>query len=408
MKIESNNMSQLMKRLFFFHPLLFSFCLPFGSNYLSLIILTWCFISFFHINKDEFKNGLLNRNLQLCLLFFIITILSAIISNNKIESLISIEIKLSFIIFPYLTFCFKWPVELIKRCLISFVSGCFFASSLLILRAITYKINNHSEYFFYSLFSKFMHTAYFSMYLLFAISIIIVFYNKWYKTQKSIIYSSYAFVFIFSVCIILCSSKIGIISFFITIIILFYYKFKSKINLKNVGLFIISLLIIGITLNKFLPNSFDRFNSLTNIISKHQDKKSSESTTLRILIWEQSINLIKNNFILGTGVGDANDELYKRYQLNGIEGAYDKKLNAHNQFLQTFIGIGFFGFILLCIISIGQIFIAYNKKNIIMFVFFVIISLNFFVESMLQTSAGVLFFVFFYCLINKSKINLND
>lgn len=60
-----------------------------------------------------------------------------------------------------------------------------------------------------------------------------------------------------------------------------------------------------------MPNSLDRFNSLTNISLKHQDKKSSESTTLRILIWEQSINLIKNNFLLGTGVGDANDELYK-------------------------------------------------------------------------------------------------
>jgi O-antigen ligase len=253
-----------------------------------------------------------------------------------------------------------------------------------------------------------MHTAYFSMYLLFAISIIIVFYNKWYKTQKSIIYSSYAFVFIFSVCIILCSSKIGILSLLIIVIILFYYKFKTILSLKNIGVFILSLSLIIITINKLLPNSLDRLNSLTNISSKHQDKKSSESTTLRILIWKQSINLIKNNFLLGTGVGDANDELYKRYQLNGIEGAYDKKLNAHNQFLQTFIGIGLFGFILLCIISIGQIFIAYNNKNIIMFVFFVIISLNFFVESMLQTSAGVLFFVFFFCLINKSKIYIND
>ena len=408
MKIESNNMSQLMKRLFYFHPLLFSFCLPFGSNYLSLIILTWCFISFFHINKDEFKNGLLNRNLQLCLLFFFITILSAIVSNNKIESLISIEIKLSFIIFPYLTFCFKWPLELIKRCFISFVSGCFFACIYLIIRALIYKYNNHSEYFFYSLFSKFLHTAYFSMYLLLAISITIIYYTKWFNSQKNIIYSSYIFIFIFGICIILCSSKIGILSLLIIAIILFFYKFKKILSLKNIGVFILSLSLIIITINKLLPNSLDRFNSLTNITSKQKDKTSSESTTVRLLIWEQSIILIKNNFFLGTGVGDANDELYKRYNSNGLEGAYAKKLNAHNQFLQTFIGIGFFGFILLCIISIGQIFIAYNKKNIIMFVFFVIISLNFFVESMLQTSAGVLFFVFFYCLINKSKINLSD
>ena len=408
MDLQLDNTMTLKNRLFYFFPLLFSFCLPFGTLFLSHIIIIWCLFSFINFEIQEFKKGLLNKNLQLSYLFFIITILSALMSDNKIESLFSVEIKLSFLILPYLVFCFRWPIGLLKKCFISFVSGCFFACIYLIIRALIYKYNNHSEYFFYSLFSKFLHTAYFSMYLLLAISIIIIYYTKWFNSQKNIIYSSYIFIFTFGICIILCSSKIGILSLLIIAIILFYYKFKTILSLKNIGVFILSLSLIIITINKLLPNSLDRFNSLTNISLKHQDKKSSESTTLRILIWEQSINLIKNNFLLGTGVGDANDELYKKYQSNGIDVAFDEKLNAHNQFLQTFIGIGLFGFILLCIISIGQIFIAYNKKNILMFVFFIIISLNFFVESMLQTSAGVLFFVFFYCLINKSKIYLND
>lgn len=408
MNLKLVNKMELKNRLLYFFPLLFSFCLPFGTLFLSHIIIIWCLFSFINIEIQELKKGLLNKNLQLCFLFFFITILSAIISDNKVESLFSIEIKLSFFILPYLFFCFRWPIGLIKKCFISFVTGCFFACIYLIIRAIIYKYNNHSEYLFYSLFSKFLHTAYFSMYLVLAISIIIIYYNKWFNYQKTIIYSSYVFIFIFGICIILCSSKIGILSFLITVIILFYYKFKTILSLKNIGIFIISLSLIVISINKLLPNSFDRFNSLTNISSKHQDKKSLESTTVRLLIWEQSINLIKNNFFLGTGVGDANDELYKSYISNGLEGAYAKKLNAHNQFLQTFIGIGFWGFLSLFLISIRQIFIAYNKKNILMFVFFLIISLNFLVESILQTSAGVLFFVFFYCLINKSKINLND
>ena len=408
MDLQLDNTITVKNRLFYFFPLLFSFCLPFGTLFLSHIIIIWCLFSFINIEIQELKKGLLNKNLQLCFLFFIITILSALMSDNKIESLFSIEIKLSFLILPYLVFCFRWPIGLLKKCFISFVSGCFFACIYLIIRALIYKYNNHSEYFFYSLFSKFLHTAYFSMYLLLAISIIIIYYTKWFNSQKNIIYSSYIFIFTFGICIILCSSKIGILSLLIIAIILFYYKFKTILSLKNIGVFILSLSLIIITINKLLPNSLDRFNSLTNISLKHQDKKSSESTTLRILIWEQSINLIKNNFLLGTGVGDANDELYKKYQSNGIDVAFDEKLNAHNQFLQTFIGIGIFGFILLCIISIREIFIAYNKKNILMFVFFIIISLNFFVESMLQTSAGVLFFVFFFCLINKSKMYLND
>lgn len=408
MNLQLGNRKTLKNRLFYFFPILFSFCLPFGTLFLSHIIIIWCLFSIINIKIQELKRGLLNKNLQLCFLFFIITLISALMSNNKIESLFSIEIKLSFIIIPYLVFCFRWPIELIKKCFVSFVTGCLSACIYIIFRAIIYKYNNHSEYFFYSLFSKFLHTAYFSMYLLLAISIIIIYFNIWFNSQKNIIYSSYIFILIFSICIILCASKIGIISFFITIIILFYYKFKTILSIKNIAIFIISLSLIVISINKLLPNSFDRFNSLTNIFSKNQDKKTSESTAVRLLIWEESIILIKNNFILGTGVGDANDELYKRYNSNGLEGAYSSKLNAHNQFLQTFIGIGFLGFLSLFLISIGQIFIAYNKKDILKIVFFIIISLNFLVESMLQTSAGVLFFVFFYCLINKSKINLND
>jgi O-antigen ligase len=72
-----------------------------------------------------------------------------------------------------------------------------------------------------------------------------------------------------------------------------------------------------------------------------------------------------------------------------------KKLNAHNQFLQTFIGTGIIGFVLLLLITIGTLIYGFVKKNYILALFSTLIFFNFLVESMLQAQAGFIFFVFF-------------
>jgi hypothetical protein len=109
----------------------------------------------------------------------------------------------------------------------------------------------------------------------------------------------------------------------------------------------------------------------------------------------------------GVGVGDANDALYDAYQENGLTGAYEHKFNAHNQYLQTFIGLGLVGFLSLLSLTLLPLVRTALRKEFLPFIFFLLIVLNFFVESMLQTAAGVLFFGFFYCffyLVNEKQL----
>src|ERR1044072_4860666 len=155
----------IKQKFFYFFPVLFCFCLPFGSLALSVVIALWTLASFFNINKEMCKAGFLNPKLILFYLFFFLTVFSALLSSNAEEGSFSVEVKLSFFLFPYLLFCFSWPVEILKRCIISFVSGCFFACLYLIIRAFVYTLNGHPEYFFYSLFSDLIHASYFAMYL---------------------------------------------------------------------------------------------------------------------------------------------------------------------------------------------------------------------------------------------------
>lgn len=390
----------IKQRLFYFFPALFCFCLPFGSLVLSALVVLWTIVSFFNFDKEQFKQGIKNKNALCLLAFFLLTVISATFSSNKNEAGFSIEIKMSFLLFPYFFFCFKWPIAIIKRCIVSFISGCFFACVVLVIRSTYYAITGHPEYFFYTQFSVFIHASYFAMYLITAMALIVLFYPIWFKTQKNVTYASYFFVITFIVAVFLCSSKLGIISFFIAVPLILLYKLRSFLDIKKVIVLAIGLMVLGIIAFQLFPSAFERLSSLKTVSTSMLDKTSSESSTVRILIWEQCIDLIKNNFWLGTGVGDANDALYKAYEINGLTGAFDHKLNAHNQYFQTFIGLGIIGFLILLVLTLGYLIKGIMKKHFLLFIFSLLIILNFFVESMLQTSAGVLFFVFFFCLFN--------
>jgi O-antigen ligase len=394
------------QKLFYFFPVLFCFCLPFGA-FLSIIVVLWTFTSLFNIDKEQLKKGFSNRRFILLCSFFFLTFISALFSSNKQEALFSIEVKLTFIVFPYLFFCFQWPMDILKRCVISFVSGCFFACLYLIARAFLYTMKGQPEYFFYSLFSDFIHASYFAMYLILAIVFVVMFYNTWFKTQKSVIYSSYFFLSIFITSIFLCSSKLGLISFFICIPLLLVYQFKASLNARKITILLLAIAGVIFISSKLFPSPFSRFNSLSTASLQTIDKTSFESTSVRILIWNESLSLIKNNFLFGTGVGDANDRLNESYKREGLTGAYAHRFNAHNQFFQTFIGLGIVGFALLLAMTFGLILKAFRYKNFLLFIFSLVITLNFMVESMLQTSAGVLFFAFFCCffgLVNEKQL----
>jgi O-antigen ligase len=388
------------KQVFYAFPVLFCFMLPFGGLILSGIIIAWLILSIFNLKDSKLQLGIKNIQFKLLCLFFISTCVSAFFSYNSSEALTSIEIKFSFIIFPWLFFCFEYPISILKKCLIGFVSGCFFACIILLGRAAFYAFNGQSEYFFYTSFSAFLHPSYFAMYLTFAISIIVLFYDTWFNSKKEMKYTSYFFITIFIICIFLCSSKLGIIGFFIITPILFLHKNKKLMKPKYLVLIIIIFIVGFMISSQLFPESFARLQVLRTLNTTNVDKTSKESTAVRLLIWQQALKLIAQEPIVGHGVGDVNDKLYESYQTNGLTGAYQHKLNAHNQYLQTYIGLGLIGFILMLYFTIGQLIVSLIKAKTLMVIFSLLLTMNFLVESMLQTAAGVLFFAFFYCLIH--------
>lgn len=391
-------------------PLLIAFFLPFGINY-AIFILIWsvCFFAF-----DDVKAGMKrlagNKWNYVLLAFFLIHALGYFFSVNKDGALNAIEIKLSFLAFPILIGASNYNELQIKKIVISFVSGCVMVSVIDIFRAFYLYLFQDFNAFFYTEFSYFMHPSYFAMYLIFAQLIILMFYPKWLSHLSNLNVKIGFMTIIFLTTIFLCSSKMGLITAFLLLPLTFGIILYNNGYKKTIAGLLLALMIGIAMAYKLFPTPFERIKQAFKVTSSSEtiDKTDAESTAVRILIWKESVKLIENNLVFGTTAGDANDKLVEAYEREGLAGALRKKLNAHNQYLQTFIGTGIIGFVLLLIMTFGTLIFGFIKRNYLLSLFSILVIFNFLVESMLQAQAGFIFFAFFFCILtqyNFHKLN---
>ena len=101
----------------------------------------------------------------------------------------------------------------------------------------------------------------------------------------------------------------------------------------------------------------------------------------------------------GVGTGNVDDFLSDKLNEIGQPHMAAKKLNPHNQFLQTAVEVGVFGLALLIFLAIYGTYVSIQTKNWLLL--FVIISLAFncLFESMLQRQSGIVFYTFWICLL---------
>ncbi len=122
---------------------------------------------------------------------------------------------------------------------------------------------------------------------------------------------------------------------FLIAMMLFLLMYSKKVLV--IGLFG----ILAIPLLPFvLPQSIlDRFLSIGNL--------GDTSTSYRVHIWEGTLNMLRDHFLGGIGVGvEVFGEVYPQYSLSGIESAP----HSHNLYLQILVECGIFGLILFILV----------------------------------------------------------
>jgi O-antigen ligase len=330
--------------------------------------------------------------------FYLYNVWGLIGTENINKGLNHLEIKLSFLLLPWLIFAnteltSQWR-RFVKQ---TFVLSCFAFCIYLISRASFVLINTGQNEFTYVLFSNGFHPSYLALYLLLAGRMC---YAEIQNFPSNHVFKNLFFISLFVCCIVLLSSKINLLILGFSLLYFFIsglIQTKRKTNLIIIASAFIGVIVLTLLYN---PSIKERAERSIEVFSHAQaiDKSDTESNAARILIWQSAWTLLKEN-PMGLGVGDVNIELEKQYKKDGFTGIESKKLNAHNQFLQTGVALGFPGLIILLLVFILPFFSKKKQQNGILFYFLIVCFANALVEGILETQKGVVFFGFFYCLL---------
>lgn len=389
---------QVHRNLAFYLTLLISFFLAFKIAvpiFIGILLVNWLIEGNF---REKFSHKKNFPFLPLFLSFYLLHAIALLYTSNMPEGLSNLEVKLCILIFPLFFYTSTFTTSQLKQIILAFIAGCFAAALACLLRAGYCYINNHQNYFFYEDFSYFMHPSYFSMYLNLAVFLLLKSFFSPRNSGRNRAFTITLFAF-FTLIILLLSSKLGIISYLLLTGIFLLTEFiRRRKYLLLAGVFTVGLLGV-FSAYKLSPSIKSRFDYMFSAVNTDNINKSDmESSAVRILIWGEARKIISENLFIGVSPGDTNDRLYKAYEENGITGAFQNRLNAHNQYYQTFIGLGLAGFILLLAQFIFPTIHAVKNRKSIYLLFLLLVAMNFLVESMLQTQAGVIFYAFFNSL----------
>ena len=213
---------------------------------------------------------------------------------------------------------------------------------------------------------------------------------------------------------------------------LFYSKISKKLRLKNLILLIIlvfSLSFIGKIKDQFLEEyeTLMTDSSVNDVISKENEKVYNVSikqawtnpifqqndyfpgTAFRVYQMRIFIEMLQEKGIFWNGFGL--DASYSEIEKKGIQyniflgnekqAGYQTK-NFHNQYIQIFAELGFFGLLLILAMLYITIKNAFRNKDFIQIAFAVLMISLFMTESFLWRQRGITFFILMYCIFNSN------
>ena len=424
-----------------------------------LLLLYWVF---FHQGLRKITRINLKKEFMVLILFYFFYCLSFYWSEEKDVAKIDLILKSPLLILPLILGTIKLKDKKhYNYILLSFAYSSLVLNFYCFFKALpNYFSSSDLNVFYYSNLTVNMHTAYQSLFTCF--SILVLFYinlnNK--KTNKYdlvIIPTQMLFVLL-----IASRMQILIMVFFVSLFFIYRYYKKQKTWL---GLLITTIYLLIVAQIISAPSALSyRYKQTISQVSMILDVGEKVDLARKDL-WIEALNVIKQNIIVGTGLGDAKknlltkmekyivnedsknemllkeidflkkdkkiiEKLTKKAKLEGIKTntflqnyalqLLEKKserskfyiaqqYNYHNQYLQTFATIGIMGIISLIFLLFFPIKNFFSTKNYFEIFFLLLIGLSFITESLLERQAGVSFFAFFYSLlVINSKINSFD
>lgn len=341
------------------------------------------------------------KNCILLIILFCLTAISLLYTENISRGVLYLQKYLVFLTIPFIFSVIKFNKKTLKLALGVFTLVVFFLLIYCEFISINSLIKNKDplKYLFEKKYSYLnfsnpvdIHPAYFSFFIITSILVVydILISNK---TKKYKIIGLILVAF-FSLTIIQLANRTYLLVLFIVLNWCFFNYLKNSFNnkLKNIltVIFVNSLLVLFVYNLSYTQKRIQQIFGYTYANGyKHEDGKN------KLKQWKSTLSS-NNNILIGNGIGDTNSDIIEKYKENKLAYFYKKKYNAHNQYLQIYVGLGLLGVIILILILLHGIY--YKGNSGIYFILFVVFPIVFLTESYLERHHGIITFTLLYSI----------
>jgi O-antigen ligase len=378
------------------------FCLSLKLSNIILIFLGLVVIYGVFKYRSSFKFNSINFSFLLLYLSYAVGV---IFTKNESLAFFYLENKLPFVVFPFV-FSFIDSSKLNFTRLNNFlITGVLALALMGFINGIHCKLYNLNEYCFSTTSFSFVHHP--TYYLVFnCISfcfLVIQFFKQKTTLTKVILYLLASFVIH-----ILSLSLAGILFFAFAIFIFSIYFFYTKFSRTLFLISLFSLFLLSIITASKVRVLKNELNGAAKYVSSYSNSPSDfvknssypmEGNNARLVMWTVAFQLcVEHPF--GVGTGNVDETLQHKLIEFGQPELAKLNYNPHNQFLQTFLEIGFFGLFILIFIIIYSIYLGIKHKEYLLIIISLSLLFNGLFESMLQRQSGIVFYTLFFCLLS--------
>lgn len=421
-----SHIATILKNLLIFFP----FVLPVSTYYAIVVFDAICVFWLLSGYWQSIFQALRRNYLAIAfIIFWLLHVVSLLYSIDIKRGGDDVLQKVSFLLFPVIITSSGEILkgDVLKRVFLMFNYGLLATTVLCVVNAVlisfTYSMDGlrfipypmetpWENYFFYDRLSEPRHPLYLAMY--FSLGIAMLFWLIKYKQQSGkdrLFFAS--LIFLFSTMIILLVSRSGILSGIGVLLLGGMWLLRKK----SIWLKVLLPLVLVTSISVFMWNN-SRFSNIlrgvqyflseSNMSLLDNEKKLMGEDFIRLRIWYSFPQAIEGHWLTGFGVGDTKNALVTHYEKRGIQFARENRLNMHNQFLESILGVGILGGVLLLFIFGYLLYQAIKHKDMLLGMFFMILLINSLFESILERIAGVFFFAFFGCLLlMKDRMPMN-
>lgn len=334
--------------------------------------------------------------------YFLVAMLSIAYSDNKAEGWEALGNLSSFLVLPWaiVSFSIAEQQQMLRKAsqwfiITSLMVGLYFYAAFTFLNTgviflqmfFSESTMSALEIKFqsvYTLSAGYMHPGYLSLYMGVALMMSLSKAIAANRTRIRVLY--FLATMSFFGLMLLIQSRMTLISL---VLVSFLYIISlpriRKFSIPLVGGFILlSWLVISLAPEE-ITGRYAEFDSL------EYDKGDQDfnGITVRMALWDEVFQLIKESPVLGLGIGDFREEIISQFHESGFNEAILNKLDPHNQYITTWASMGIAGLLLLLAILYNLIVPAYRKGQRLAFALGLFVALACISESILIRHWGI-------------------